>query len=221
MSQKQQSQAKTEAEASNSIDLDVLNSALNILAPLTSAARAYAKIQEKEKQQEQKLDSSKVAEFADYVYPIYAAHLKTKPEMLNRIFDDNHIDSAERGFLMREMAVAVKHVIPEYRDKSIREMMDIISQWIHDANKLRIATKAGSKIHCTEKGGHYKFRWHILNFEGDYEKQKDNLTVRVQSADKTLGNRIEEWDDLKQKKAEPEPQEILMTADGEEQVGVN
>lgn len=200
------------------IDLDALNSALNIIAPLTRAAQAYAKIQEKEQREESKTDINKVEDFKAYVYPIYAAHAGTKPEMINRIFDEHQIDSKEKGFLMREMAIAIKHTIPEYRDKTITEMMDIVSQWINEANKLRIATKTGSKIHPTEHGGHYKFRWHIMYFEGDYEKQREYLTVRVQSADKTLQNRIDEWINLQQKKEELEQQQqIVVSTDGQHQ----
>jgi hypothetical protein len=198
------------------VDLDELNSVLRNDAIKTRAAQAYAKILERERIKESKVDPAKIDEFAAYVYPVYASHLKTKGEMINLIFDKNEIDSSEKGFLMREMAIAVKRTIPEYRDRTIDEMMDIVSQWIYDANKLRVATRTGNKIHPTEKGGHYKFRWHVMYFEGDYEKQKDNLTVRVQSADNTLRNRKNEWVELEQKKLEPDPLVVTVSQEHKE-----
>lgn len=192
-------------ESEQPVDLEELSSVLRNDAIKTRAAREYMKILEKQKAAESKTDSTKIEEFKGYVYPIYAAHLKTKGEMINRIFDEYEIDSAEKGFLMREMAIAVKHTIPEYFDRTINEMMVILNQWIVNANKIRIATKKGSKIHPTEQGGHYKFRWHIMYFEGDYEKQRNYLTVRVQSAETTAINRRDEWLELQQKKQESEP----------------
>lgn len=203
-----------------SVDLDELNNVLRADAIKTKAAQAYARILEEERHDESKVDSQKVKEFEEYVRKIYASHIKTKGHLINRIFDENVINSAVKGFLMREMALAIKHVIPEYRNKQLLKIMNNLDLWIRDANKIRVATKAGNKIHSSELGGHLKFRWYIQNLPEDHKKQTDFLKNRIESADKTLENRKGEWLELQQKRQEPEPEQVIVTV-SEEQKEVN
>ena len=196
------------------LDLDEVNKLLKERETINASLRMTREILTEDAKQLEKVDRQKVETFIGFLQPLYAA-IPSKATLMNKIFDDHAIDSAEKGYLMKEMGLAAKKVMPEYRHKHIREVMDNVDSWIRLANALRVTNKSGSKIHPTELGGRYKFRWHIMYFKQDYEKQRDNLKIRVQDADKTLQNRANEWIDLSQKKeeAEKQQQEITVATD--------
>jgi hypothetical protein len=203
----------------NDTELQQLRAEIDRRNRINTLASERLEFLEKEKLKEEKVSQTKIKEFESYLKPVYAA-VKNKGDMMNRIFDGHHIDSSKKGFLEREMAIAAIHVIPKYENKPIIEMQSNISRWIESANEKRIATKAGSLIHPTETDeGYNKFRYHILNTEDDYKKQKENLSFRTESANKTEENRSEEFNTLEQLKKQQEvvqePEGMIMNNEGQ------
>ncbi len=198
-------------------ELEQLRQDLNLSNRINRLADIGLTFLEREKRKEEKVSQKKISEFEFLLQPVYAA-VKRKGEMMNRIYDENHIDSSEKGFLEREMAIAVIHVIPKYKNKSIDQMQNNVRSWIDSANKIRIETNLGGLIHPTEAEGHNKSRYHILKHEDDFKKQKENLSFRTESASKTEENRTEEFSAIEQMKKEDEvvqePQGMIMNNEG-------
>lgn len=196
---------KQEEEMSETYDFsEQLKTSLAAFTPIYDAANKYAQLQEKESKKQKKAKAEKIKEFEGFVRRVKWAEMR-RPQMMNQIFDKNHIDSEEKGYLMLEMAVAFKRVIPDYANTPIKDLMRNASQWINDANKERLITKeGGSKIHPSPHEGPKKFRYYVSKWKGDMDKQEDYLNHRVQSEKKTQENRKIEREEYERISTEPE-----------------